>query len=295
MRRAVLDALTPRPGETAADATAGLGGHAEDLARRVAPGGTIVLNDWDESNLARARARIESLGLGVRVVAYRGNFADLPRRMEEDALAADVVLADLGFSSNQMADAARGLSFQREGPLDMRLDRTMGLTAADLVNSLAEGELARIIRDLGEERGADRVARKLVTARAAEPILTTARLAQLVRGAIPARGGGIDPATKTFQALRIAVNDELGSLDALLAAVVGACAGRRAWLRAGARVGVIAFHSLEDRRVKQAFREVVAMGGRDLTGGLVTPGEDEVGENPRARSAKFRAASIAGG
>jgi 16S rRNA (cytosine1402-N4)-methyltransferase len=215
-----------------------------------------------------------------------------------------------------MADAARGLSFQREGPLDMRFDPSSPVTAAELVESLPEAELARILREYGEEPGARRIARKLVEARSAGPISTTGQLAQLVRsvaGRRPERGG-IDPATRTFQALRIAVNDELGSLTALLEAVrVGARRSRlaetdsppnatrgadkpRSWLRPGARVAIISFHSLEDRPVKRAFAEVVSEGlAVRLTGKPRAAGEEEVWRNPRARSAKLRAIRIAGG
>lgn len=231
-----------------------------------------------------------------------GNFAFVPRQLPGMGLAADMVLADLGFSSNQMEDGQRGLSFMREGPLDMRLDPTLRSTAADLVNGLPEAELARIIGEFGDERHASRIARKLAQARQQGPISTTGKLAELVRSVVPGSHTGIDPATRTFQALRIAVNDELGSLESLASDVVrvseeiaaggseGGTDGR--WLRPGARVAIISFHSLEDRIVKGMVARVVGLGGFDVAGGAVTPGEDEQAANPRSRSAKLRCVQV---
>jgi 16S rRNA (cytosine1402-N4)-methyltransferase len=246
-------------------------------------------------------------GAGVRVLAVHANFAEAPRRLAEAGLRADVVLADLGFASNQVDDAARGLSFSRDGPLDMRLDPAAPCSAADLVASASAAELERVIRDYGEERFARAVARRIVEARRGAPILTTGRLAEIVRSAVPPSpprvgrgGGGIDPATRTFQALRIAVNDELGNLSALLDAVERAAQALRrgdgaSWLAPGAAVGIIAFHSLEDRPVKRAFARLVAAGlAEELTSGPVTAGEEECRANPRARSAKFRAVRLTG-
>jgi len=298
-----IAALSPLPGQTLVDCTAGLGGHAAALAPRLSPGGSVVLNDSDPGNLERAATRVrEAAGPGVRVIALRGNFAELPHRLAsaEVGVNADMVLADLGFSSNQIDDGARGFSFMRDGPLDMRLDPALPVSAADLVASLPEAELAALIEEFGEERNARRIARKLAQGRAAGPILTTVRLAELVRSASPGGGhGAVHPATRTFQALRIAVNDELGSLGALLGAV-----GREArmlakgeagtWLALGARVAVITFHSLEDRPVKGAFAELIGRGAADITGGPTTPGEDEVDRNSRSRSAKLRAIRLPG-
>ena len=299
-----LALLAPRPGEVYADCTTGLGGHAEAMARAVAPGGTVVLNDVDPGNLDYARRRVGAVE-GVRVEIVRGNFASLPRVMQERGLRADVVLADLGFASSQMEDASRGFSFMRDGPLDMRLDPTLPLSAGDLVGSASEAELARIIREYGEDPAASRIARKIVRERAAGPIVSTARLAEVVRQACagPERGagsGGIHPATRTFQALRIAVNDELGCLDALLHAIAtdakAWAAGRAgSWLTEDARVGLITFHSLEDRPVKRAFRDLVGAGlARDVGGGAVGATEDEIGRNPRSRSAKLRVVQFGG-
>jgi 16S rRNA (cytosine1402-N4)-methyltransferase len=297
----VVEVLGPRPGEVFADCTAGMGGHAAAVAQHLGPEGTIVLNDCDPTHLERAALRVRSVcgSSAPRIEVVRGNFADLPRAIEDRGLRADMVLADLGFSSLQVEDPARGLSFMRDGPLDMRLDPTLATTAADLVNSLPEEELAQIIREYGEEPGARRIAGKLARERSLMPILTTGRLAEVVRSAVGPRSGGIDPATRTFQALRIAVNDELGVLSALLDAVMRGAAGTGSgacWLAAGARVAIISFHSLEDRAVKHAFAAIVARGlGVDLTGGVIRPSEDQVRANPRARSAKLRAVALTRG
>lgn len=293
-----LDALHPAPGEVYADGTAGLGGHAAAVAGRMKTG-TVVLGDLDAGNLGRAAAAVEAAFASApehprsRILSFHTNFAELPRRIEEAGLRADMFLADLGFASVHVDDPARGFSFMRDGPLDMRMDTTRPLTAADLVASLPEKELARIIADYGEDRAAGRIARKLVQARAGGPIRTTAQLAGVVRAAVGGGGGPIDPATRTFQALRIAVNDELGSLAALLAAVeadarriLSGGAGR--WLAAGARVAFITFHSLEDRPVKRVFASLIAAGATDITDGPAAASESEVRENPRARSAKLR-------
>lgn len=209
-----------------------------------------------------------------------------------------MVLADLGFSSNQVETAGRGFSFQRDGPLDMRLDPTSPVTAADLVASTPERELARLIREFGDEPAAGKIARKLVDSRRSGPISTTGQLAELIRSVVGRRPGSIDPATKTFQALRIAVNDELGSLSSLLAAVERgarvAASGGAGWLNQGARVAIISFHSLEDRLVKQGFASLVAAGAAlALTRRPMEGSESEVAENPRARSAKLRGIQVA--
>lgn len=301
----VVAALSPGPGQTYLDCTAGLGGHAALMAPLLGPTGAVILNDHDPENLAAAAARINALSNPPRVVTIHGNFADAPRRLVELGLSADMVLADLGFASNQVETAQRGFSFQREGPLDMRLDPTSGRpTAAHLVNTLPEAELGEILRDLGEERAWRLVAAKLVAARKSGPILTTGQLAEIVRSCVrPSPGSGIDPATRTFQALRIAVNDELGSLRSLLESV-SRTAGRLglagasgmpggSWLRAGARVAIISFHSLEDRPVKDVFGELVSRGRAEHVSRKPIEAEDaELAINPRSRSAKLRAIRI---
>lgn len=305
-----LEFLAPRPGETALDATVGLGGHARAIAERLGSAGTLILNDADPANLAAGSALVAAAPSPPRIIEFRGNFADAPRRMVEAGWRADLVLADLGFSSNQVEAASRGLSFSREGPLDMRLDPSGPLTAAALVNTLSEQELGEIIRDHGEERRWRQVARKLVAERCVSPIETTTRLAAIVRSVVgPNRGESrIDPATRTFQALRIAVNDELGSLRSLLESVTRAAAalgregggggsggGERIWLRGGARIGIIAFHSLEDRLVKQAFGELVSRGlARRLGRWPIEASEAERVSNSRSRSAKMRLIQLRG-
>jgi len=297
----VLDLLAPAPGGTYVDATAGLGGHAEAVAERLGPSGRIVLNDLDPGNLERAGERVRAAVPGIEVITVHGSFASLPAELEEWGVRADGFLADLGFASNQVDDPDRGLSFKADGPLDMRLDPTRGETAADLVNRLGERELADLIFAFGEERLSRRIAQKLVETRRDGPILTTNRLADIVRSAYPAamkRKSRIDPATRTFQALRIAVNGELDHLDRLLSAVgqgaQAASAGHESWLACGARVGIIAFHSLEDRPVKQAFNDLAS---RDLVDRLtrkpIVAGDAESASNPRARSAKLRGVRVA--
>lgn len=290
----VLAMLDPRPGETCADATAGLGGHAALIGGAIGARGTVILNDLDPGNLVRAAAAVR----GPRVVEICGSFAALPDELTARGLAADMVLADLGFSSNQVDDAARGLSFRLDGPLDMRLDPSGLQTAADLVNTLPEPELADVIYRYGEERASRRIAAAIVRRRRQSVFSTTGDLADVVRRAVPGgMGGRIDPATRTFQAIRIAVNGEIDALEALLAGVERAArslrAGRPAWLRPGARVAVISFHSLEDRPVKHAMRtwEQAGLGVR-LPGQPVVAGEEETSRNPRARSAKLRGFTV---
>lgn len=294
----VLAMLDPKPGQVFVDCTAGLGGHACLIASRIGPGGTIVLNDMDEGNLNRAKASVCSAlcpekTAASRVYAIRGNFTELPGRLGDLGLSADMVLADLGFASTQVDDPTRGLSFRFSGPLDMRLDPSMPITAEELVNTLPERELADIIFRYGEEKSSRRIASKLVAARELEPITTTDRLADIVRSAIPAQRGGINPATKTFQALRIAVNDELGSLESLLRligiAIKKGRSGQPSWINPGARIGIISFHSLEDRPVKRATGEWAQQGlGEPITRKPIEATDAEIASNPRARSAKLR-------
>jgi len=292
-----LRLLAPEPGMTAIDATCGAGGHAAPMAEAVGGAGTLVLNDLDPASLKAATERVGALADPPRVVAIRGSFAELPGKLAAEGIAGDCLLADLGFSSAQVDDPARGLSFRFQGPLDMRLDPDQRTTAAELVNSLPEAELGEIIRDFGEERAWRAVARKIVEARRETPISTTTELARLVRAVVRVpRESRIDPATRTFQALRIAVNDELGALEALLEAVRRTAAGAGAtspWLRPGARVVILTFHSLEDRPVKRAFRDLTSRGlAENLTRSPIAASDAEVSRNPRARSAKLRAVRL---
>jgi 16S rRNA (cytosine1402-N4)-methyltransferase len=292
--------LAPSAGQTVLDCTAGRGGHALALSRTLGPRGRLLLVDLDAGNLAFAEARVkrELATEGVegsvpQVIAIHASFAEVSRRLKSMGIQADVVLADLGFASNQMDDAARGLSFMRDGPLDMRLNPAAPITAAELVNSMSERELAELIDELGEDSNARRIARGIVKAREAGPITTTHELANVIRASVP-KGppSGIDPATKTFQAIRIMVNDELGSLDRLLASVARAASRREepdGWLTSTARVGIISFHSLEDRRVKTTFGSLVRDGHVSAEGEQPTTASAiELEHNPRARSAKLR-------
>lgn len=271
----VLAALDPRPGQVIVDATVGAGGHARQLAARLAPGGRLLGLDQDATMLELARPRFAELP----VTLVQANFEELPRVLREQGLdQVDAVLADLGFCSDQMDDAARGLTFRQDGPLDMRLNTDEGETAGDLLARLSERDLADIIFQYGEERLSRRIARRVVETRRQTPLTTTSQLADLVRSCVP-RSGKVDPATRTFQALRIAVNDEMRVLRRLLE-VLPTC------IKPGGRAALISFHSLEDRQVKVAFKN------RDLwQEGCKKPieaTEAEVQDNPRARSAKLR-------
>jgi 16S rRNA (cytosine1402-N4)-methyltransferase len=272
-----LRLLDPKTGETWVDCTVGGGGHARLLAQKLAPGGRLVGLDQDPTMLELARTRL----VGLPVTLIHANFDQLPGVFANLGIeAVDGVFADLGFASDQVERAERGLSFRDDGPLDMRLDPTAGETAADLVNRLSEKSLADVFWEFGEERHSRRVARKIVERRKTKPFANTADLADVVRSCVP-RAGGIDPATRVFQALRIAVNDELGALDRLLASLPRV-------VKPGGRVGIISFHSLEDRRVKQAFR--TANMWQPVTKKPVEAGDEELARNPRARSAKLRVA-----
>jgi len=274
-----LELLAVRPGGLWVDGTLGLGGHAEAVLRATAPDGRLVGLDRDEEALERARARLVPFGARVRLA--HADYREIPARLGDER--ASGILLDLGVSSLQLDDAERGFSFQREGPLDMRMDRSERGTAAELVNRMREGELADLIHEYGEEPFSRRIARAIERARQTEAIETTTRLAEIVRRAAPkSRRPGFHPATRTFQALRIRVNRELDGLGEAIERAA-AC------LRSGGRLVVIAFHSLEDRAVKQAFR---SLAGRDfslLTKKPLRPGDVELRRNPRARSARLRA------
>jgi 16S rRNA (cytosine1402-N4)-methyltransferase len=274
--------LAPERGGLFVDCTVGLGGHAEAL---LGAGAEKVLGlDRDRDALRIAAERLAAFGDRVELV--HADYRDLPQILDERGVAGVAgALADLGVSSMQLDAEGRGFSFRRDEPLDMRMDQTQGPTAADLIRETGEEELANVIFEHGEERYSRRIARAIVETRRTTAITTTGQLAQLVRRAVPHRGyQRIDPATRTFQALRIWVNRELEQLDAFLA---NACSR----LLAGARLVVITFHSLEDRIVKHAFRALAQ--GRAalqvLTKRPIVPGDAEIERNPRARSAKLRA------
>ncbi len=303
----VLELLGPRPGEVVVDCTAGRGGHAAELGSRLGAAGTVVLFDLDAGNLAAATARVRALDGGPRVVGVHASFGEFGSRTREalGERGADVVLADLGFSSTQVDDAERGFSFMRDGPLDMRLDPRGAITAAELVQTMPERELMELIRDVGEEppEVARRIASKVVQERRNGPIDRTVQLAEIVRAAVPAaraHQSGLHPATKTFQALRICVNDELGSLERLLETLARSAAhardGRASVLNPGARIGIISFHSLEDRPVKRVFAGMVESGTAEhVTRKPVTASEQEIRVNPRSRSAKLRVVRVVRG
>lgn len=284
----LLDIDSDRPGLRVLDCTLGRGGHAAHIIPRIGPGGVYIGLDLDSDNLDDARGRLEPLAdqAGVQLHLAHQSFAAAPAVLRElNIPGVDRVLADLGFASNQVDDASRGLSFKNDGPLDMRLDTQGPTTAADLVNRLGEKELADVIYRFGEERLSRRIARKIVQARVDQPISTTSELAELCRRSYGPRGGGrIDPATRTFQALRIAVNGELDALGALLRRLPGLLAG-------DGLVGIISFHSLEDRPVKRSFLEMAQQGVLErVTRKPVTATQEEQANNPRSRSAKLRVA-----
>jgi 16S rRNA (cytosine1402-N4)-methyltransferase len=289
------------------DLTVGAGGHTEKLLEVVGAQGRVIGLDRDETALGIAGRRLKEAIEAGRLQLVKAPFSEVGRVLNELGLQGKVggAMADIGVSSMHLDDAARGFSFQNDGPLDMRMDRSVGKTAADLVNELSEGELTAIFRDFGEEPKAKQVARRIVQDRAAKPFTRTAELAALVAAAARyPKPSKKHPATRVFQALRIAVNDELGELDRMLQDAFAA-------LRPGGRLAVIAFHSLEDRRVKDAFigltgrkeraklprhlpivdREVQQLA--QATGEIVkpfplVPSDQEIARNPRARSAKLR-------
>ncbi len=293
----VLEYLQPnRANGTIVDATVGLGGHSEALLERH-PDVRLIGIDRDPDALERSRERLSRFGDRVTLVRGRHeSLIEILKQLQVETVSG--LLADLGVSSMQLDDAERGFSFRFEGPLDMRMGAE-GRSAADLVNSLDEYELAKILRDYGEERMAGGIARAIVKARTDEPILTTTRLSEVVRTVKRPRYNEIDPSTLTFQALRIATNEELIGLERFVDDAVSV-------LESGARVAIISFHSLEDRIVKRAFRRlkgectcppnlpVCGCGARAeieiLTGRPVTASEEEERRNPRSRSAKLRVA-----
>lgn len=276
-----LEALAPRPGGVYADVTLGSGGHAEAILKESAPDGRLIGIDRDPEALDAAAERLAPFGARVRLV--HGDFADVGRILREAGISqVDGLVADVGVSSPQLDQPDRGFSFRHSGPLDMRMDPTRGETARELVERLSENELADLIYQLGEERKSRPIARSIKKSSDAGELESTEDLRRaVVRAVGPRRRGGVDPATRTFQALRIAVNDELNQLDALLSQLPDV-------LRDDGVAVVIAFHSLEDRRVKRAFRDSEHL--QPLTKRPRIASARERAINPRARSAKLRAA-----
>jgi 16S rRNA (cytosine1402-N4)-methyltransferase len=286
----VLTHLAPAPGQTVVDCTVGRGGHSLALAHAVAPGGTLVGLDYDPRNLDYARTRIEHAGVESAVRLFHANFAELDDALEQAQIAqVDAILADLGISTNQLFDETYGLSFSRDLPLDMRLDPRTRTSARTIVNTWPEQKIADLLYHLADERFSRRIARKIVEVRRQTPINTTDHLADLVRGVLPPQRGRnrsveIDPATRTFLALRMAVNGEMDNLERLLAVAPRV-------LKPGGKIAIISFHSTEDRLVKHVFRSAEQTGQlKVLTSKPIIPSDAEIDANPRSRSAKLRVA-----
>jgi 16S rRNA (cytosine1402-N4)-methyltransferase len=280
-----LNFLNVRPGSVITDATLGLGGHSIEIARRLGGHGKLICFDRDPEAMATAKARLDQLAIELGPQMPEVIYQSRPFSEAKEVIAAsslDGLLADFGVSSLQLDEAHRGFSFRTDGPLDMRMDTRAGDTAEQVVNQIDENELADLIYEFGEERRSRRIARAIVRAR---PISTTAELAKVISGAAPSmKGDKIHPATRTFQAIRIHVNDELGEIRSLLSS-----AG--SLLKPHGRLVLISFHSLEDRLVKDAFK--AAKDAREfevLTKKPVIAVEQEMLRNPRSRSAKLRAA-----
>ena len=294
----VVQLLSPRDGALYVDATFGGGGYTRAILNAALC--RVVAIDRDREALLRAADLKQRAG--DRLTLVHGRFGDMAALLADASIdRVDGIALDLGISSAQLGDPARGFSFQGDGPLDMRMDRDDGLTAADVINTAGEGELARILATYGEERVARRIAAAIVKARAGRPIVGTGQLASIIRAVLPRGDQGIDPATRTFQALRIVVNDELGELDRGLGAA-------EHLLAPGGRLVVVSFHSLEDRRVKAFLRACCGLEPRPsrhqpiaysanaaptfrlLTRRALRPATAEIASNPRARSARVRAA-----
>jgi 16S rRNA (cytosine1402-N4)-methyltransferase len=299
MRDRAVELLGCRSGGRYVDGTLGGGGYAEAILQASAPEGVVLGLDWDADALARVRQKLQ--GYGEQLHVAKSSYADLPRVLEAESWeGVDGIVLDLGVSSFQLDDPERGFSFMRDGPLDMRMNRDLPRTAADLVNDLPEKELSRLIARLGEERWARRIAGAIAEHRKTAPFSRTRELAELIRKVVPMTKDArrIHPATRTFQALRLAVNQELEALERFLSIVLDV-------LKPEGRLVIVAFHSLEDRIVKRKFREwskscrcprnvvVCQCEGRPmarlLTRKAMRPDHEETEINPRARSARLRA------
>ncbi len=281
----VISHLNLKEGDIVLDATVGGGGHAAEILKRIGPDGRLLGLDADESAIRRTEDKLKNLSGSVSLI--KGNFRDLDMLLSKTGIKSlDAALFDVGISSYQLEDASRGFSMKYNARLDMRMNTSLDLTAYDIVNNFKESQLSDIIKTYGEERMSKAIARQIVKARAEKPIETTHELAEIVRRAagFSYRKSKIDPATRTFQAIRIVVNDELGALEEGLKKAVS-------WLDTGGRVCVISFHSLEDRIVKRLFKGYASLGILNiLTKKPIRPSDKEIAENPRSRSAKLRVA-----
>ena len=283
----VLAGLKPADGEIFLDGTVGFGGHAKAILEALGPTGRLIGLDKDTMALEATHKTLEAYG--DHVMLAHSSFESFDRILDEaEVTEVDGMLLDLGVSSAQLDIAERGFSFNQDGPLDMRMDPDLEQSATDIINKWPAEELADLIYEFGEERLSRRYARAIVAARQEEPIVRTQQLADIIRKATPMRGHKrIHPATRTFQALRIAVNQELADLDAFLEKFLR-------FLKPNGRIAILAYHSLEDRRVKRAFRTAAQQGELDiLTKRPQTPSDEEIQENPRSRSAKLRIAQRA--
>lgn len=281
----VISSLSLKHGAVVVDATVGGGGHSLEILKMIMPGGRLIGIDADSEALEITRDRLKDFNGSFLLI--NDNFRNIDRILsKENIKGVDAILLDLGISSYQLEDAARGFSIKHDSRLDMRMDQKRKTTAYDIINRYSEKDLSEIIEKYGEERFHSRIARRISQARQKRPIETTQELAGIIRRTVgyKYRNSRIDPATRTFQAIRIEVNDELGSLEEGLKSAVF-------WLKTGGRITVISFHSLEDRIVKNLFKGYSELGIlRIMTKKPLTPSRDEIFNNPRARSAKMRAA-----
>ena len=289
----VMESLAPKAGEIVADCTVGYGGHAMEFLKRIAPNGRLIAFDVDKAELERTRERLSSEN--AQVSFYRSNFAGIANALNKEKIDGyDIIFADLGVSSMQIDNPERGMSYKYDGPLDMRMDDRLKQTAADLLNNLPEKELANAFMELADEPDNEKIAHMIVTLRDEKPVRTTSQLVDLIFKAkglnakawkqkqINAKFNLLHPAALVFQALRILVNDEFGSLKELLR-LAPYC------LRPGGRIGIISFHSGEDRLIKKSFREGVKNGIYQSTvRKVIVPNNNEIIINPRSASAKFR-------
>jgi len=301
MLNETIQYLNCRPGKTYTDCTMGGSGHAKAICQRIQPDGLFIGIDQDIDAIINAQNALHSYSSNIRL--FHGNFINLPQYLAQlEIEAVDGILLDLGLSLHQLENSGRGFSFNKDEPLDMRMDNRSATTADDLVNNLAENELRKIFKDYGEERWAKQIARRIVNGRAQKKIQTSKELAQIVQSAIPRRASSeqrIHPSTRVFMALRIAVNKELDVLKTFMAGVAD-------WLNPSGRLCVLSFHSLEDRIVKQHIKTMekgcicppklpqCACGKksvmRSLTKKVLRPGDKEIAANPMARSTRLRAA-----